>query len=194
MNAVPRFLAADRQTAPVAVDWAGYLVWRLRRFGLLGSVGVAALVTCVVGYRGYYVPQREAVAVLQHQVITLEGLAREYGKRELASRPERAIEALPTRADVPALLGTILEQAHAAGVVLDRGNYDLALVRGGRIARYQFAFPLKAAYPQLRRFIDGTIDAAPAVALDVLRFERKTIAETVLEADVRFVVFARNVP
>ncbi|MBI4695293.1 MAG: hypothetical protein HY749_14845 [Gammaproteobacteria bacterium] len=194
MSAVPRLLAADRQTAPVAVDWAGYLVWRLRRFGVPGIVGVAALVTCAVGYRGYYVPQRAAVAVLQHRVVTLEGLAREHGERALAASPERAIEALPTRADVPALLGTILEQAHAAGVVLDRGNYDLALVRGGRIARYQLAFPLKAAYPQLRRFIDGTIDAAPALALDVLRFERKTIAETVLEADVRFVVFARNAP
>ena len=194
MSAAPRLLAAERQTAPVAVDWAGYLVWRLRRFGLFGIVGVAALVACAVGYREYYAPQRETVAALRQQIVTLEGLAREYGDREFATSPERAIETLPTRADVPALLGTILEQAHAAGVVLDRGNYDLALVRGGRIARYQFAFPLKAGYPQLRRFLDATIDAAPAVAVDVLHFERKTVAETVLDADVRFVVFARNLP
>ena len=72
------------------------------------------------------------------------------------------------------------------------GRYEFTPAKSGQIARYRLAFPVRGSYPQLRRFIDGTLGAVPAVGLEGLRLERASVDEEVLDADLRFEVIVRN--
>lgn len=56
------------------------------------------------------------------------------------------------------------------------------------------AFPVRGPYPQIRAFLDGTLAAMPAVALDGLVLERKSIGDGNVEAQIRMTVYARSSP
>jgi hypothetical protein len=102
------------------------------------------------------------------------------------------VASLPTRAEIPAVIGKIYAQAQTAGVSIDKGRYAYVPAKGGAIGRYEVEFPVSAAYPAIRTFINGTLTAVPAASLDKLRFERKAVGEQVVNADVGFVVFVRG--
>ncbi len=53
-------------------------------------------------------------------------------------------------------------------------------------------FPVKASYPDIRKFINQTLTAVPAAALAKLHVERKTVGDQIVSADIGFVVFVRS--
>jgi hypothetical protein len=77
-------------------------------------------------------------------------------------------------------------------VSIDKGRYAYVPAKAGSIGRYEVEFPVSAAYPAIRTFINGTLTAVPAASLEKVRFERKAVGEQVVNADVGFVVFVRG--
>ena len=104
----------------------------------------------------------------------------------------RLITSLPTRAQMPKVIGQVFAEAKAVGVPLDTGRYVYTPAKGGEIARYDLEFPVKAGYPDIRSFIDHTLAAVPAASLGKLRIERKAVGDAVVSADIDFVVFLRS--
>src|SRR5207302_1393893 len=77
----------------------------------------------------------------------------------------RLVESLPTRNQIPAVIGLIYAQAKEAGVPLDTGHYVFSPPKASALARYDLDFPVKASYPDIRKFINHTLTAVPAAAL-----------------------------
>ncbi len=61
-----------------------------------------------------------------------------------------------------------------------------------RLARYTFEFPVKGDYGNIRSFINKSLAAIPALGLDKLHVERKNVGDTVVSADVGFVIYLRG--
>jgi len=113
-------------------------------------------------------------------------------KGTVAPLSAAALAALPPRSEAPEIVAKILEEARASGVELPRGQYEYLPARDGVAARYRMTFPVHATYPQLREFMDRTLVALPAVAVEGMRIERKAVGEPGVDAELRLSAFVRS--
>ena len=171
-----------------AAQLMAHLQYRVARLGPAGQAGLAALTA--------------AAALLVSAVLpaqrTVQGLGTELANArhrpvaaDTAQAAPRLMASLPTRAQIPAVIGQVFAEGKGAGVSLDTGHYTYTPAKGKASARYELEFPVKASYPDIRSFIDRTLVAVPSAALGKLRFERKAVGDAVVGADIVFVVFVR---
>jgi hypothetical protein len=163
--------------------------YRVSRLGTAGLTGLALLLSAAVLFYANNLPQSAAIAALQAQ------LARPAPRVQppIAAAPGTApLATLPTRGTAPAVVAKILEEAQASGVQLQRGEYEFIPARDGLAARYRMNFPVKTSYPKLRVFMDRTLLALPAVALEGLRLERKSVGEDAIDGELKLSVFVRS--
>jgi Tfp pilus assembly protein PilO len=167
---------------------------RLPQVSRATGIAVLLMVASSALWLSTVVPMSRNVEMLQAEVATLESAAKSGTAiaRSPAAQADTFIKGLPTRNDLPSIMTVIITQATDAGLELPSGEYQFTPTRSGQIGRYRIAFPVRGTYPQLREFIDGTLTALPAVALESLRLERESIGETVLEAELQFAVIVRG--
>lgn len=187
--------AAPRRTAvPARLQAAGAQLvaqaqYRIARLGVVGQAGLAALATAVVLALSAVLPAQHAL-----ETVTAD-LARARHSPAAASAgagTPQLLATLPTRTQMPAVIGQVFTEAKGAGVSLDTGHYVYTAAKGGTIAHYELEFPVKASYADIRKFIDRTLAAVPSAALAKLRLERKAVGDGVVAANVVFVVFVRG--
>ena len=164
--------------------------YQLMRVGPAGLTGIGALLAAAVAALVLLLPAHQSVLALRNELIKA-GHAAPAVRPELS--PQQFAASLPTREQVPALLGVVLAQATDAGVVLEQGRYSFTPATSNRLARYTFEFPVKANYGNIRTFIDKSLAALPALGLDKLHVERKNVGDMVVSADVGFVIYLRGV-
>ena len=163
--------------------------YQLVRIGPAGQAGLAALVAAAVIAVSVLIPARNAIRTLSADIAQAQHQPHTAGT--LQGIPG-FVASLPTRAQIPAVIGLVFEQAQKAGVPLDNGHYAFSPAKSGGVARYELEFPVKASYPNIRDFINSTLTAVPAAGLDKLHVERKAVGDTVVSADIRFVIFVRG--
>jgi hypothetical protein len=163
--------------------------YQLMRVGPAGLTGIGVLVAAAVAAIALLLPAHQSVLALRDE-LTKAGHATPALKPEQS--PQQFAASLPTREQIPALLGVVLVQATDAGVVLEQGRYTFSPATSNRLARYTFEFPVKANYGNIRTFIDKSLAALPALGLDKLHVERKNVGDTVVSADVGFVIYLRG--
>jgi len=192
--AQPLAVRAAGSTNALAVvrDAAGQLLpqlqYQITRLGIAGQAGLAAFAAAAALAVVALVPAHNGLLSLQAALVRAQHPAAAVGIGETVPR---LMGSLPTRAQMPAVIGQMYAQAQAAGVGLDKGRYAYEPPKAGAIGRYEVEFPVAAGYPAIRSFINGTLTAVPAAALDKLRLERKAIGEQNVNADIGFVVFVR---
>jgi hypothetical protein len=189
VTALPgRTLALARAQA-VATQLVPQLQYQIARLGPAGQVGLAALVAALVVAVGTLLPAHHALQALSADIVR----AQHPSAAALADQAApHLVASLPTRAQIPAVIGQIFIQAKEAGVPLDTGHYVYSPAKAGAIARYDLEFPVKASYPDIRGFINRTLTSVPAAALGKLHVERKAVGDQVVNADIGFVVFVRS--
>jgi hypothetical protein len=186
-------LPAPRSPLARAQALASQLVpqmqYQIARLGPAGQAGLTAVVAALVIAVSTLLPARHA----------LEALSAELARAQHPSATAIAdqviphlVASFPARAQIPAVIGQVVIQAKAAGVSLDKGHYLYLPPKSGAIARYELEFPVKAGYPEIRSFINRTLSAVPAVALNKLHVERKAVGDPMVNADIGFVVFVRS--
>lgn len=74
---------------------------------------------------------------------------------------------------------------------LQQGEYRLEN-RGPGLAAYRVTLPIRGAYPQIREFIGNVLKDMPIASVDALRFDRKKVGDTVLEAQVQLTIHLRS--
>lgn len=174
-------------------QWLPYFVSRVTRTGRTGVIGAVLFACSLLLLLAVDMPQRNESATLRRELAT----AGQGATGTVAADPAlgKFVAALPRRADLPLILGQMVQQANEAGIQLDSGRYELVGAAGSNpIARYRFSFPLQGSYPNIRKFINGTLAAIPATGVDSLRIERNSIGEGNVVADLRLIVFVRNTP
>jgi hypothetical protein len=170
--------------------WVPQAQYQLMRLGTVGIAGVGTSAAAAVIAAIALLSLRTANESLTTQIL------RAQHRPAAVVTPEqgliRAVAQLPTRSQMPQVLGEVLQQARAAGVELARGQYTYVAPAAGGFGRYELDFPLKAQYPRVRDFIDRTLAHIPAAGLDKLSIERKVVGDTQVNAEVRFVIFIRD--
>jgi hypothetical protein len=165
----------------------------LYRIGRVGPAGVAGLLTTtaavVIALVGL-VSVHNASDSLTAQISRLQHHPNAAPRIE--DSLEKVITTLPTRDQMPAVIGKVLQQAGLAGVALESGHYAYSPPKTGSVGRYELKFPLKAQYPNIRDFINRTLTEVPSAGLNKLRIERKAVGDALVNADVEFVVFVRS--
>jgi hypothetical protein len=165
------------------------LRYQLLRVGPAGLVGICALIAASITTLAIWLPAHQAELALRTQLLHSQR-ANPGGSRAVS--PDRLVAVLPTRAQIPAVLGQMLAEADKAGVALDQGHYDYRPPQSGSLGRYAFEFPVKGNYPNVRDFIDRALTAVPAAGLDKLRVERKSVGDALINADIGFVIYVRG--
>jgi len=167
------------------------VLYQVRRIGAATVAGVTAVVLAATVFFANNLPQGGVIAGLKAQLAHLGAPA--AGARALTS-PPTMLSALPAREEAPEIVAKIVEEARASGVELPRGQYEFVPARDGVAARYRMTFPVRATYPQLREFMDRTLLALPAVAVEGMRIERKTVGDEGVEAELKFSAYVRSEP
>jgi hypothetical protein len=167
---------------------------RAPRIGRMTAVGLLMLTASLVLFFSTVLPLKRDVAILEVEAARAEAAARSGATaiRSPSAQFDDFVKRLPTRAELPAILTVVVDQATNAGLELVSGRYEFAPARSGTIARYRLAFPVRGSYPQIRSFVDGTLAAVPSVALEGMKLERKSVADDVLDADLRFEIVVRS--
>ena len=163
-------------------------LYQARRLGAATIAGIAAVVLALTLFIANNLPQGSAIAALKGQLAHLVPAT----SGAVAPLSNAVLAALPPRGEAPEIVAKILEEARAAGVELPRGQYEYLPARDGVAARYRMTFPVHATYPQLREFMDRTLVALPAVAVEGMRIERKAVGEEGVDAELRFSAFVRS--
>jgi hypothetical protein len=195
---------AARQAAPLALTSSSLqarldrfmvralpeLRYRLMRLGVPGIAGLVSLAAALVCVCALLIPTRQSIEALKANLSQTV----QFGPAPAAhtSSPQQFAGTLPSRRQVPALLGTVLTQANDAGVVLEQGKYVFTPAGANQLARYSFEFPVKADYTSIRDFINRALTAIPALGLDKLHIERKNIGDAAVSAEVGFVIYLKG--
>jgi hypothetical protein len=165
------------------------LQYQLARLGPAGQTGLVALVAALVFAASTLLPAQHALDSLSADLARAQHPS---GAQSPDQAVPRLVESLPTRAQIPAVIGLIYAEASKSGVPLDVGHYSYSSPKAGTLGRYDVEFPVKAGYPQIRTFINGTLTAVPAAALDKLHVERKTVGDAGVSANIGFVIYVRS--
>jgi hypothetical protein len=188
-SAAPR--NALRQRAErMLVRAAPQIRYRLARVGPAGLAGIGALAAACVAAIAVLLPAHQSVLALRGELMNAGRAA------PAAAQPDRSpsqfAATLPSRGEIPALLGVVLVQAAESGIVLEQGKYTFSPAAANRLARYTFEFPVKADYGNIRNFVNKALAAIPALGLEKLHLERKNVGDTLVSADVGFVIYLRG--
>lgn len=166
---------------------------QMPKIGKLTGVGLLLLTTSTVLWFSTVVPMRQEVKDLREGVRRLEAKALNGGApTSLAAQARAFIRRLPSRDELPVVLATVVSQADAAGLQLERGDYEFTMAKSGVIARYRVTLPVAGTYVQIQKFVDGTLAVLPPVALESLKIERDTVGDKQLQANLQFAVMVRS--
>ena len=186
---LPERISALARAQAGATQLGPQLQYQIARLGPAGQVGLAGLVAALVFAASALLPARHALDALSASIARVQHPSAALSADQAAPR---LVESLPTRSQIPAVIGLIYGKAKEAGVPLDTGHYVYSPPKAGALARYDVDFPVKAGYPDIRNFINHTLTAVPSAALAKLHVERKTVGDQVVNADIAFVVFVRS--
>ena len=165
------------------------LQYQITRLGPTGQAGLAALMAALVFAISTLLPAHHALDSLSADIARAQHPSAAHGPDQAVPR---LVESLPTRSQIPGVIGLMYTQAKASNVALDTGHYVYSAPKAGSLGRYDMEFPVKAGYPDLRNFINKTLTAVPSAALSKLHVERKAVGDAQVSANVGFVVFVRS--
>src|SRR5204863_8915385 len=182
-------ISAQARAQAAATQLGRQLQYQIARLGPAGQVGLAGLVAALVFAASALLPARLALDALSASVVRAQHPSAVLSADQAAPR---LVESLPNRNQIPAVIGLIYAQAKEAGVPLDTGHYVFSPPKASALARYDLDFPVKASYPDIRKFINHTLTAVPAAALAKLHVARKTVGAPTTTAVIGFGVFVRS--
>jgi hypothetical protein len=184
---------ARRLGGRLGKEWLPRAAWSISRTGRPGLVGLALLFGAALFLFATHLQVVAEVEALRADLAIAQGRARAVTAGQVAVASSTLPAALPARADMPAIVRQLYEEATRAQLAVDSARY-VATTGSAGVVRYQITFPVTGPYPQIRAFIDGALTKLPAVALSDLSLERKSIADGSVEAQLRLTVYTRSAP
>ena len=163
----------------------------LRRLGAAGVLGIGV----ALAGAGFYA---QALAPLEAQVAAertaLERLRTRTPYQPVSNGREQDLQRFYSLFPPAAQLGEQVERVHRyarkSGLELAQGEDRLERRPEGLWA-YRVTLPVRGSYAQLRAFLSEVLAGMPIASLDALRFERKQVLDTQIEAQVRLTLHAR---
>jgi hypothetical protein len=82
--------------------------------------------------------------------------------------------------------------ASAAGVDVERTDYQISGEPTVGLTRYRITLPVKGAYRQVRAYVDGLLQAVPALALIDVELKRDAIGAATVDATLHLALYLRE--
>ena len=167
----------------------------LRSVGLAGWVAIGLLQLCAIGRWSFVEPMSAEASRLDGESTALE---KRWAAKSRAddSTPATAQQQLaafrqrfPDEKGMAPALRRLQGAARRQQVAIDQAEFKFASEPTEPLARYSIILPLKAGYPELRRFTRDALRDLPALALEDVNLRRGDPKSPVLEAQLRFVLF-----
>ena len=164
----------------------------LGRLGAAGVLGLGVLVFCVQFYFTALRPAQQELGAQREAAERLRsrGPFRPVSADDRADDLRRFYGLLPPIERLTDELESVYAIARAAKLELMQGEYRLEKRNAGPVA-YRITLPVRGSYAQIRSFLNAVLREMPLASVDALRFERKKIADTQLEAQLRLTLHFR---
>ena len=164
----------------------------LRALVVAGVLGLGVLFACALFYFSAVRPAQSELAARRDAA---ERLKNREPVKSVSADPrveelQRFYELFPPLAQLTDDLEGVYALARDAKLDLMQGEYRLEQAGAGP-ARYQLALPVRGTYAQVRAFVGAVLKEKPTASVDSLRFERKTVADNQIEAQVRITLYFR---
>lgn len=188
-EAAPKVSVLTRLSGSSLIPYARY---GAQKIGHAGIIGLSFLIFSIATFFSANSPLREQILSQTAALEDARDLAGSQqntgGSGDPAGTAQELIKELPSRDDLPEIMGQIVTVATAAGLTLDRGNYEFTATESGDVSRYRLNLPVRGSYPQVRAFIENTLAAVPVAALESMRVERNQVSDQTIAADLKFAV------
>ena len=127
-----------------------------------------------------------------HAIEALPRAAVQPSRPLIEERMDAFRSTLGDKRDLNRYMTTVFALAKKHDIALAQAEYKLDFVKLGGFYTYQATFPVRGTYPQLRRFIDATLQSVPCAALEDVDFKRDQIGAPTTEAKLRFVFYLKG--
>lgn len=164
-----------------------------RLLGPLGLVGIAMAFLCAIFYFTAVKPAEVELQARKEASMRLKARAPSLQPVSVDSRADdlrRFYALFPPTGKITQEVQKLWVIANEYKIDLQQGEYRLES-SGPGLARYRITLPIRASYGQIRQFINFILKEIPTMSIDGLRFERKKISETQLEAQIRLTLYFR---
>lgn len=171
------------------------LAFRLRRLGLPGMLALA-MIAGTIGYLfAAVLPARAHNEQLERQLAeasTKMQVAGQAATNRQMTPTEQLLafyQTFPKGVTIPDWLGKIYAIADEQKLDLEIGEYSLVNDKSSHLEQFRITFPVKGAYPQIRKFIGAALATAPALALDSISLKRDKVGDGLVEARIVFLLY-----
>jgi len=164
----------------------------LETLGVAGVFGLGALLFCIPFYLTAVNPlerELDAWRVAEQRLKSRAPYQKTSGDNS-AEELRRFQNLFPPIEGLTGEMERLYSLARNANLELQQGEYRLD-TRGSGLTAYRVTLPVSGAYPQIREFIGAVLKEMPIASVDSLRFERKKITDTRLEAQIRLILYFR---
>lgn len=179
---------------------SGFLLWQMRRLlRIVGWSGVAAIVVALASALFYEValtPMHASVVEIRAEIEHFRN-SRQAVRRTTTDNRDTALQLtefyrfFSGEEAIGEVLNGIYETAQQQGLVLERGEYQLASAQEGKLLRYDIVLPIKGSYPRLRRFVAKILQDHPSLSLESVGFTRQSSLDIGVSALLRLTLYLR---
>lgn len=164
----------------------------LDTIGAAGVLGLGVLAFCVPFYFTAVAPAERELEAQRSAAERLKARSpyQPVSSDQRAENLRRFQNLFPPVEQLTDELEHLYSLARNAKIELQQGEYRLE-ARGAGLAAYRVTLPIRGAYPQIREFVGNVLKEMPIASVDALRFERKRVGDTLLEAQVRLTIHFR---
>jgi hypothetical protein len=169
---------------PISRTRAEVLLWR---HGWAWPATALLLLAAACVYFALLKPARADLDASMRQVAraqaeSTEGRVQPTG----AARLEQVRDPLRNSPPRDELLRKLLALARAEGIVLAQSEYHQQAHAAAGVTQFQVSQPLRAGYPQLRRYIESVLRELPNASLDHISVRRDNVGQGQLEVRLRW--------
>lgn len=170
----------------------------LQRLGRAGVIGMALLAFSLgLAASSVWPSWQELQRLRAKAAAARESLrtaaAHAPGPDESPAGQLRAFYAIfPPHTEASGSLSHLFAAAAQTKLQLSRGEYAIVTDRQTGLVLYRMTLPVRGSYAQIREFVAASLQAVPALALDELTFERRSISETQVQARIRLTLYLRQ--
>lgn len=184
---------------PARWRWSIARLWRglLLRFGYAGALMPLTILWGLVALGAQSWQARElahAKAELERQPPVSSSVTATRHDDSVEARLTRFNAVLKPRADIPVVVGSLLTLAESTGLVIAKGEYRPQVDATAGLLRYRITLPVRGAAAQVLPYVQRALEQEPALALESLRIKRDSSGASEVEAELRWVLFARIKP
>lgn len=169
--------------------WRTQMQILLWRHGWLWPIVFALAVTAALAHWVVLRPARAALAQTQTELAQEQAATRTLTARlEPISEKQQlvALQAALGSADPIRLVGQMAVLAKAEQINLQQGDYQQQVHATTQVIQVHVTQPVRASYPQLRRYIESVLRTIPNASLEQVAARRENVGQSQLEVRLRW--------